>query len=530
MTAAPDDAVIIVGGGPIGIALAIDLAQRGVPTTVIERHEEVGRIPKGQSLMQRSLEHFYFWGCVDELRSARILPPGYPIGGITAYESLASDYWYVPEGLGTVGEYFFQANERLPQYRTEEVLRSRAAQLPNITLRFGMTATEVVDDGNSVTITAHRTTDPADIESFVGAYVVGCDGGRSRVRELAGITRRTRDFGQKMLLTVFGSVGLHEGLARFPERTTYRVLNPKYHGVWQFFGRVKLGETWFFHGPVPNEMDENDTEELHAMIEEAAGFSFECEFEHIGFWDLKIDVAETYRSGRIFIAGDACHTHPPYGGLGLNTGLDDVANLGWKLAARLAGYGGERLLDSYSTERQPIFAETGFELIASWVDEEERFFQTYDPKIDEASFLAAWNERTTGEFAPPWYEPHYDGSPVISGSDSHDIGIHGEHSFVARPGHHLAPCTLSSGRNVFEELGNDFALLAFDADASSIEAFEEAAAHIGMPLRIISDSHAAERARYDASLVLVRPDHYVAWSGEQAPEELPDVLSTICGT
>lgn len=521
--------VIIIGGGPVGIALAVDLAQRGISTTVVERHEEVGRIPKGQSLMQRSLEHFYFWGCVDELRAARVLPRGYPIGGITAYENLSSDYWYLPEGLGTVGQYFFEENERLPQYRTEEVLRARAATLPIITLRFGTTATDIKQHDEKVVVTVAQTADEHQTEELVADYVVGCDGGRSVVRELAGITRRTRDFHQKMVLTVFASRGLHHGLQRFPERTTYRVLNPKYDGVWQFFGRVKLGETWFFHGPVPDEMTANDTDALRAMLEEAAGFEFECTFEHIGFWDLKIDVATTYRNDRIFIAGDACHTHPPYGGLGLNTGLDGVANLGWKLAARLQGWGGELLLDSYSRERQPVFAETGFDMIAAWIDEDAEFFRNYDPQVDERAFALEWNSRTIGEFAPPWYEPHYDGSPVVVGAHSREIGIRGEHTFRAQPGHHLSPCLLSSGANIYEKIGNNFALLAFDVEPQVTQHVLDAAQSIGIPLRLITDTYVDERLRYGSRLILVRPDHYVAWCADNFRDDLKGLLSTVCG-
>lgn len=521
--------VIIVGGGPIGMALAIDLAQRGIPSTVIERHEEVGRIPKGQSLMQRSLEHFYFWGCIEELRAARLLPQGYPIGGITAYENLSSDYWYLPEGLGSVGQYFFQANERLPQYRTEEVLRSRAAQLPIITLRFATTVTGIQQHGDTVTVSVAKTSDEHETEDLIANYVVGCDGSRSIVRELAGITRRTRDFHQKMVLAVFASRGLHNGLTRFPERTTYRVLHPKYAGVWQFFGRVKLGETWFFHGPVRDEMTTDDTDELHQMLEEAAGFAFECSFEHIGFWDLKIDVANDYRNGHFFIAGDACHTHPPYGGLGLNTGLDDVANLGWKLAAKLQGWGGEMLLGSYSLERQPVFAETGDDLIGAWIDEDAEFFRSYDPNVDEEEFVNAWNTRTTGEFAPAWYEPHYDGSPVIVGAKSDDIGVHGEHTYCAQPGHHLSPCPLSSGTDVYAALGNDFALLAFGVEQHVTQSFEDAAGLIGVPLRIVTDTYEDERLRYGATLILVRPDHYVAWCSDALPNKVKELLMTVCG-
>jgi 2-polyprenyl-6-methoxyphenol hydroxylase-like FAD-dependent oxidoreductase len=521
--------VIIVGGGPVGIALAIDLAQRNISSLVLERRREIGRIPKGQSLMQRSLEHFYFWHCVNELRAARVLPAGYPIGGITTYESLAGEYWYLPEGLGGIGQYFFQENERLPQYRTEEVLRARAAELPEITLSLGKVVTEIRPSNNAVEVTFVDTDDPTAVAQMQAPYLVGCDGGRSVVRESVGITRETRDFGTRMVLAVFSSTELHHRLERFPERTTYRVLHPRHRGVWQFFGRVKLGETWFYHGPVPASTTTQDTETVRAAIEEAVGAPIALEFEHIGLWDLRIDVATSYRRGRVFIAGDACHTHPPYGGLGLNTGLDDVANLGWKLSANLAGWGGEELLESYSTERQPIFAETGRDLIGAWIDDDAAFFDRFDPQRDAEEFKRAWMARTGGEFAPPWYEPHYEGSPVIVGAPSESIGIHGAHIFKAQPGHHLAPATLSSGRNVYEELGNDLALIAFGVDEEELEPLILSAAKMGIPLRVILDSYEDERLRYGSPLLLVRPDHFVAWCGDEVPGFSATLLRAICG-
>jgi hypothetical protein len=143
-------------------------------------------------------------------------------------------------------------------------------------------------------------------------YLVGCDGGKSLVRESMGIDRGGRNFDQRMVLAVFRSRELHEALKRFPESTTYRVMKPELEGYWQFFGRIDVGEGWFFHAPVP-ENARVDTFDFVALLHEAAGFPFHAELEHVGFWDLRIAVASQYRKGRVFIAGDACHQHPPYG-------------------------------------------------------------------------------------------------------------------------------------------------------------------------------------------------------------------------
>src|SRR5919204_1070517 len=124
--------VVIIGGGPVGVALAVELGQRGIACALVERRIEPQRIPKGQNLTQRSVEHFYFWGIADKLRAARVLPPEYPMTGIVAYGNLASEYWYAPPLRELVNPYYFQQNERLPQYNTERVLRARMAGLTNV--------------------------------------------------------------------------------------------------------------------------------------------------------------------------------------------------------------------------------------------------------------------------------------------------------------------------------------------------------------------------------------------------------------
>jgi 4-hydroxyisophthalate hydroxylase len=241
-------------------------------------------------------------------------------------------------------------------------------------------------------------------------------------------------------------------------------------------------------------------------------------------------VADHYRKGRAFIAGDAAHTHPPYGGFGLNSGLEDVTNLGWKLAASLQGWGGERLLESYGEERRPIFVETGEAVIAGGIEADRVFLERYRPERDREEFEQAWKQMGTGGGSRvQLYEPHYEGSSVVVGPPGAVCSIHGKHSFVARPGHHLAPRSLSTGRDVFEELGKDFTLLAFDAPDKDVRALEQAARAQGVPLNAIRDTFADGREAYEARLVLVRPDQYVVWSGDEAPGDAAQVMRTVAG-
>ena len=443
--------VAIVGGGPVGVALAVDLGLRGISCTLIERRLEPQRIPKGQNLTQRSVEHFYFWGIAEQLRAARILPAEYPMNGIIAHRDLNGEYWYAPPLREIVNKYYFEENERLPQYQMEYVLRAKMAELDNVESRFGWSGETVEQDENGVRVTIVED-DGDGCEVLEADYLVGCDGSHSTIREQIGITRGGSDFDQLMVLAVFHSHELDEGLKHFPDRSTYRVMHQDLKGYWQFFGRIDLEGGWFFHAPVPADTTK-DNYDFHGLLQKVAGFEFACDFDYVGFWDLRIAVAEKYQVGRVFIAGDAAHSHPPYGGYGLNNGLEDVANLGWKLAAKLKGWGNDALLRSYGEERHPVFKETGEDFIAARIRTDRDFFERYSPDRDRDEFERAWKEEHEAASAPRvlTYEPHYEGSPVIAGPPGGASGAHGKHTFTARAGHHLPPQPLSSGRNVFEE-------------------------------------------------------------------------------
>ena len=518
--------VIIVGGGPVGVGLAVDLGLRGVPVVVVERRTQLSSIPKGQGLSQRTLEHLWFWGVADEIRAAREMPEGHPIGQVTVYENLLSGFWHAPPARELVQPYYFQTNERLPQYRTEEVLRRRMAELPTVSSRFGWRATGVEqdDDGVRVTIEQDGVTEVLEAD-----YVVGCDGGHSLVREQADIERGGTDFDELVALVVFRSAELHEALTRFPDRSTYRVMHPDLRGYWMFFGRVDVGEGFFFHAPVPPGTTVESID-VPALLHRAAGFPFALEVDHVGFWDLRVQVAQRYRAGRAFIAGDAAHTHPPYGGFGLNNGLEDAANLGWKLAALLQGWGGDQLAESYSLERQTIFRDVGEDIIGGWIREDRAFLEKYSPSADREEFERRFEEqcKAFGRRLRS-FEPHYEGSPVVVGPPGAVISAHGEHTFTARAGHHLPPQELSSGRNVYEELGRGFTLLGWDADPQGVAAFEQAAAASGTPLTVVRDSYADGRAAYGARLILVRPDQFVVWTGDEAPGDAEKVLERVTG-
>jgi 2-polyprenyl-6-methoxyphenol hydroxylase-like FAD-dependent oxidoreductase len=519
--------VVVVGGGPVGVALAVQLGLRGITCALVETRTELGRIPKGQNLTHRTLEHFYFMGIADELRAARFLPPGFAIGEITSYRDLNGPYWFAPAGRELVHDYYFQKNDRLPQYQMEKVLRTKMAALSCVEPRFGWTATKVEQDSNSARVTV---TKDGRTEVLEADYVVGCDGGHSVVREQIGIPRSGHDFDQLMVLIVFRSRELHEELSkRFPEKSIYRAMHPDLNGYWKFFGRIDVGEGFFFHAPVPKDTTRDNFDFL-GLLHEATGFKFKAEFDHVGFWDLRVAVAEKYQVGRVFIAGDAAHSHPPYGGFGLNNGLEDAINLGWKLAAKLQGWGGDMLLASYSEERRPIFQEVAEDFIAARIRNDGAFLNRYSPDRDEKEFAAAWKtqESDVGNRAQV-YEPSYEGSPVVIGPPGGKSTAHGKHVFKARTGHHLPPQLLSSGRNVFEELGRGLTLLAFGVDDAAVQPFEQAAAALNVPLKVVRDTCADGRARYETRMILVRPDQFIVWIGDSVPADAAGIVRRVAG-
>jgi 4-hydroxyisophthalate hydroxylase len=516
--AGTDAAVVIVGGGPVGMGLAIDLGLRGVRSLVVERHKDPQPIPKGQNLTQRTMEHFYFWGAEAELRAARTIPRDYGIGGMTSYGTLLSGHSHDWLQRELVRPFYFTDNERLPQYATEAVLRRRAAQISAIETLYGWTADAIRQDDDVVSVDivdrdGHKRSLRAD-------YIVGCDGSRSMVREQAGITQTRSDHDRLMVLLVFRSTGLHKLLERFPGKSFYNVLHPDLDGYWKFFGRVDLGSTWFFHAPVPASTT-RDNFDFRGFLHEAAGAEFDVEFEHIGFWDLRFALADSYRKGRVFIAGDAAHSHPPYGGYGINSGLEDAVNLSWKLAATLQGWGGSGLLDSYDAERQPVFASTARDFIEKSIFDDRDFLRKHDPARDRADFEAAWHERQFGARAEVnAFEPNYEGSAIVWGAAGAVSGAIGSHAYAARAGHHLAPQPLTGSRNIFEALGHGFTLLDLSGGTAA-PGFERAAAALRVPLKVIRDSRMDGREQYQSRLILIRPDQFVAWAGDDAdPAEL----------
>jgi 2-polyprenyl-6-methoxyphenol hydroxylase-like FAD-dependent oxidoreductase len=504
--------VAVVGGGPVGTGLAITLAQAGIEVILIEKYPTPQPVPKGQNLTQRTVEHFRTWGIDRELSAARTMSAEQKSAGMTAYGSLFSGYAYPWLRRESVGRFYSAPNMRLPQYRTEAVLRARLTQLPTAHTMYGWAAESVHQTEHDATIEiVSRVT--GERRSVIADFVVGADGSGSVVRESAGITQMLADHDRLMVLLVFRSPDFDEAMTQHPDAAFLNVMNPELEGYWQFFGRVDASETWFFHCPV-DPSSTADSVDLAAILERAVGRRIDFEVQYLGFWEMRFALADSYRAGRVFVAGDAAHSHPPYGGYGINSGLEDARNLGWKLIAELGGWAGPGLLDSYDAERRPVFASTRDDFIEKSILVDREFLAAHDPGRDRAAFEQAWDARQSGsDDEVDRFEPNYEGTPLVAGGGH--ASARGSHRFAARAGHHLAPGSTSSGEEVFAQLGSGFTVLA--APGVDSEPFVVAASALRIPLTVVG-LDAASAMRYECAMILVRPDQFVAWSGADHEE------------
>jgi len=528
VTGQMDSDVIIIGGGPVGMGLAIDLSLFGVRSIIVERHETIQRIPKGQNLTARTGEHFRRWGVTEAIRAASPIPRSYGSGGVATYGAYLSDYHYEWFNRARIVDYYAATNERLPQYETEAVLRERAARSDMIVLLTGWSFQSFQQAADGVTVTIAET-NGHETRQLSAAYLVGCDGARSPVREAAAITQTVDPHDKLMALLVFRSRELHDRLSVYGDKAIFNAINPELNGYWQFLGRVDLDCNWFFHAPVPAGTT-RDNFDFQALLNKAVGAEIDVDFTYVGFWELRLSLADDYSKGRVFIAGDAAHSHPPYGGYGVNTGLEDARNLAWKLAACHGGWGGADLLDSYTAERHPVFASTRDDFIVQSILEDRQFVETYDPSKDLAAFEQAWQKRASGDDSlVTQYLPHYSGSPVVWGPAGAASGATGTHGFEARAGHHLAPATLPDGGDLWDRLGPCFTLMDLTGADDLRAAFETAASRRGVPLALLDLGGAGLRDRYGAGAVLVRPDHFVAWAGEAGDADAATILDRATG-
>jgi 2-polyprenyl-6-methoxyphenol hydroxylase-like FAD-dependent oxidoreductase len=506
--------VVVAGGGPVGLAAAIELGRRGIRCVVLEPRADVSHArPRCKTVNVRSMHHLRRWGIADRLRERAPLPVAWSqdIVFCTSLSGRELSRFTGVLGLVPDGDRFPELGQQAPQYVLEELLRDVVAELPACTLATGCSLADLEQDDDEVRVTV---TDAPGRRSVVSAaYLLGCDGPRSTARERIGAAYVGDHALRPNYGMVFQAPGLWEHVRHGPA-VHYWIINPAAPAL---VGPIdRAGTWWIIAFGVDREAGERDALQI---IDAAAGTSAGATVSSTDPWTARMQIVDRMRAGRVFLAGDAAHLNPPFGGHGLNTGLGDAVDLGWKLAAVLDGWGGPGLLDSYELERRPVQEQVIREATANMrVTSTELLADNLS--ADDAAGAEARRAARARIQETKRREFHsldlvlgvrIDGSPLIAGDPA-----------GGQPGTLLRHAWLDGGRSLYDELGPGFTLLA-SRRAGGHGRIVQAARSRGVPLKVV------DLELGGPALVLVRPDQFVAWAGDREPEDPAALIDRVRG-
>ena len=527
-------AVAIIGAGPAGLAAAIELGMRGVNCVVLEQTERGGYAPRAKTTHTRTREHLRRWGIADKLAAASPFGVDYPsnVAFVTRLGGkLIKRFENALQCSPQRDERYSEHSQWVPQYKLEQVLREHAATLASVEFRFGSEYLGFDQDDDGVTV-RYRDTASGETRSLRAAYLIGADGARSRVRD---------DIGAKMIGTyglsrnyniIFRAPGLDKAHGQGPA-IMYWQLNPECPSL---IGPMDRDDLWYF---MPSGIGKDATftdAEAVAAIRTSTGIDLPYEVLSSDEWVASRLLADRYRDGRAFLIGDACHLHPPFGGFGMNMGIADGVDIGWKIAAVEQGWGGSGLLASYEAERRPAHefvldeAEANHavlpnELVREGLEDEGPAGDAVRQEIAEivgrhkaAEFYALGVVLGYCYLNSPVVVDDGTGLNWVRSRDYHPAAIPGC----------LAPHRWLGETSLYDLFGDGFTLLVLaDSHREDIERARKEAAANAVPLKILELTEPALLELYQQPLILIRPDQHVAWRGDNWPTD--GVLRQVTG-
>jgi 2-polyprenyl-6-methoxyphenol hydroxylase-like FAD-dependent oxidoreductase len=503
------------------------LARRGVRTLLLERSDTPRRLPKMERCNARSMEMFRRLGVARTIRSAsRFTPMPMDIFVLASFSRpplLHLRYPSVPEARKQIaesrdGSLPLEPAQIISQYTLEPILR-RAAVEAGAELRLGwdVTGFTQVDDGVTVHVEGHP--------SLRAPYLVGCDGGVSTVRKQLGIPLEGRGRMKLIHQVFFRSQRLFERI-------------PTGRGRHYYFAEGAVVVQDDLRHFMVNFQDWQPGQDAAARLRQLIDLDVDIEVLHEGDWQHHLLVAERYRDRRVFIAGDAAHLVIPQGGLGMNTGVGDAIDLGWKLAGAAAGWAGPALLDSYEAERRDIglrnrdASGAAAQSVAGWRAAVRPWIRDDTPQGEEnrrqVAALAAEGQPISHEMHGIEFGYRYSKSPVIAQEESVQDSTMRDYHPTAAPGARLPHLWREDGTPVHDVLGRGYTLL-FLADGLDGAPLERAMQRLGAPLETVRMPEPHLRERYAAALLLLRPDLHVAWRGERPPPDAEALARRVTG-
>jgi 2-polyprenyl-6-methoxyphenol hydroxylase-like FAD-dependent oxidoreductase len=529
--------VLIVGGGPVGLALACELGWRGIACTLIEQGDGAIVTPKMNEVNIRTMEFCRRWGIADAVHACPF-PLDYPLD--VAFVTSLSGYELgrvprPPRGSAAPEPHSPMRLQVCSQMWFDPILQRFAHTFAHVSLRHRcrLEAFEESDAGVSAAITDLESGRRERIET---QYLVGCDGANSLVRRSLGIGLDGKTLGHPLHM-YFRAPDLLKICGRKP--ATFFITVDR-GGAWSNVRIIDpLDAMWRLMVLDAGSGLTAEGIDREALLRRALGLSLKVEWLGTSIWRRRSAVAERYSKGRIFLAGDAVHQLSPTGGLGMNTGIADAVDLGWKLAATLRGWGGRGLLSSYDAERRPI-GSRNVNKSAEFHSEEQKHGNG-TAAIEEDSVAGAQVRARVGEalvrdIGRMWRTPglqigyRYEDSPICvpDGTQSYPDEP-GDFIASARPGSRAPHAWLGDGRSTLDLYGRGFVLLRLGTDAPDVSAIQSAAETHLVPLDTITVTEPDIKQLYEHRMVLVRPDGHVAWRANDLPPNASAFIDTVRG-